>query len=189
MILMFIILVAMLAMAKPRRKRPMGRYIRGNVQLTLPLTTLAANTLVSTALGAVTERTLISSLIATWTLRTLTVADNVGPIKVGVSHSDYTDAEVEQWIEQSESTSWAEADKVAQEISRRKIRRIGVFEAPGVALGPSSLRDGKEIKTKLNWILTVGQTVNVWAYNMGSSAVATTVPDLNVEGHANLWPR
>ncbi len=167
----------------------MGRYIRGNIQVTLNLTTLAPTTAQLQALGPVTERTLVSSLVCTYTLRSLTEGDNIGPIKVGLAHSDYSLVEIEQWIEQSEATSWAEADKVAAEVMGRKIRRVGVFESPGVALGPSSLRDGREVKTKLNWILTVGQTVQIWAYNMGAAAVATTVPDLHVEGHANLWPR
>jgi len=28
----------------------------------------------------------------------------------------------------------------------------------------------------------------MWAYNAGSNALATTVPNVSVDGHANLWP-
>jgi len=189
MLLIYITLIAMLAMArKPRKKRPMGRYIRGNIDADTALGTLAAQTGIRTALAAVvTERTLVSSIVCTYGLQGFTVTDNVGPVVCGVSHSDYSLVEIEQWIEQT-TGAWAEADLVAQEISKRKIRRIGTF-APPLSLATVSLNDGKPIKTKLNWILNSGQTLAFWVYNQGSVAIGGTDPDFHATGHANLWPR
>ncbi len=171
-----------------KRNWKFQKYIRGNVDNDFALGTLAASTgVVSANVDAVTERTWVSSLHATWTMSGFTVGDNIGPIEVGVAHGDYSLAEIEAWIEQN--TGWAETDLVSREVANRKIRRVGVFEAPeGGGLGASVLFD-RVITTKLGWILTQGQTIQYWAYNMGTGAVATTDPNVHVRGHANLWPR
>ncbi len=169
----------------------MGRYIRGSVDEELSIGTLAALTLISTPFdNTVIERTLVSSLVASWAIQEWTPAANDGPLMVGIAHSDYTSAEIEEWIEAT--TSWSEADKIAQEVNSRKIRAVGTFVSPGAVgdgAGAAKLNDGKVIKQKLNWILNTGQTLRVWAYNSGSSAFGTTIPLVQVQGHANLWPR
>ncbi len=170
------------------KRRSMGRYIRGNIDLDLALGTLAAKTLVALAVNqTVTERTWLSSVVLQWSLIGKTIADNQGPIMVGIAHSDYTAAEIEAWIENT--TTWAEADLVGREISGRKIRRVGVFPEGGQSLSTQVLNDGKPVRTKCNWILNAGQTIDVWAYNNGSAALATTDPNVVASGHANLWPR
>ncbi len=166
----------------------MGRYIRGAVDEDMNLGSLAAKTLVIQAFGdVVTERTLITSLDAMWSMIGKTIADNQGPIMVGVSHGDYTAAEVEAWIERQDS--WKEADLIAREITGRKIRRVGVFPEGGASLSTQVLNEGRSIKTRLNWILNVGQTIDFWAYNNGSAALATTLPNVVVSGHVNLFPK
>ncbi len=35
--------------------------------------------------------------------------------------------------------------------------------------------------------MITGQTVNLWVYNMGSAAFATTDPNVHVQGKANLF--
>lgn len=166
----------------------MGRYIRGNVDEELALTTLAPKDVVGATFDeAVNERTLVSSLVATWSIGNWTPVANAGPIVVGVAHGDYTDAEIEEWLEQT--GQWNEGNLVSREIGARKIRQIGTLESPEAATGSRSLNDGRAIKTKLNWILNQGQTLRVWAYNSGSAAVATTAPSVTVNGHVNLWPR
>ncbi len=184
-------LVALLLARKGRgKRRAFRRYIRGNVDEELQLGTLAARTLVSQLFDeAVEERTLISSLVATYTLDQFTSAAGTGPLMVGVAHSDYTDAEIEAVVENT--ASWSEGDKVSQEIAKRLVRVVGTFGSEGGA-GPTlkhTLRDGEKIRTKLNWILTTGQSLRVWVYNLGNAAIATTDPQVHVEGHANLWPR
>ncbi len=187
-----ILVIAMAIMARKGhgrgRRRPMGRYIRGNIDLDVDLGALAAKTIVALAMQqTVTERTLVSSIVMQWSMIGKTIADNQGPIMVGVAHSDYTAAEIEAWLENT--TTWAEANQIGREISSRKIRRVGVFPEGGASLSTQVLNDGKPVKTKLNWILNAGQTLDVWAYNNGSAALATTTPNVVVSGHANLWPR
>ncbi len=174
-------------MAK-HKGRKYRRYLRGNIDLSVDLGTLAANTLISGDVpGSVNERTLISSVVATHTLSAVTPATDRGPCMIGVAHSDYTDAEIEAWV--VNDGSWNEGNKVSQEIAKRKIRRIGILGLPNDPADTFELNDGKPVKTKLNWILLQGQTIKFWVRNEGSVAFATTDPDYDINGHANLWPR
>lgn len=174
---------------RPKRK-PMRRYIRGSVQSTQVIAVPFVTKDVAEAVLAeiVNERTLISSLVATFTLTAVTPVIGQGPIMCGVSHSDYTAAEIEAWIENT--GSWEQSDKISQEIARRKIREVGTIRSPeaGLATASMTLNEGKPITTKCNWQLTTGQTLRIWAYNMGSNPIATTVPILHINGHCNLWP-
>ncbi len=166
------------------------RYIRGNVDEQLGLGTLASRTLVATAFDeTVQDRCYVSSLIASWAMRQLTPALGQGPIMVGVAHSDYVASEIEEFIENT--GSWSEGDLVSQEIGKRKIRIIGIFQSEGDATAPTmaTLQDGKKIRTRLGWILNQGQTLDLWAYNLGTASLATTVPEIQLQGHINLWPQ
>ncbi len=172
---------------KSYRKRRMGRYIRGNVDENLLLTSLAARALVKTPFDEnVEDRCFVSSIVARFSMGDFTLGSDIGPIMVGVAKDDYTAAEIEAFIENT--ASWSEGDEIAQEIGKRRIKIVGVF--PNVStLGDNVLNDGKAIKVKLGWILNQGSTISLWAYNLGASPVATTVPDIHCQGHVNLWPR
>ncbi len=163
----------------------MGRYLKGGVNETLVLGTLAASTLVGVDFDeAVNERTLVSSVVATYSLSDVAEAANRGPILIGLAHSDYTDAEIEAVIEMTDS--WDEGNLTEREIANRKVRKITVLEAAS-ATETVVANDGKPIKTKLNWILLQGQTLRLWAYNTGTAALAAGA--VRTEGHANLWPK
>ncbi len=169
-----------------RKGRNMNKYIRGDIDEDLSLGTLAAKTLVSDLWDqSATERTLISSIVATWSLDQLTGAQ--GPLIFGVAHSDYSDAQIEEVIENT--GSWDEGSKSAEEISRRLVRQIGTFVSRKTPSEPGDeeFNDGKPMKTKLNWVLSSGDTLRMWAYNVSASALATTVPVMRANGHANLW--
>ena len=164
----------------------MGKYLRGGVNTSVGLGTLAAQTLIGSSFPeAVTERTLISSIVARYSMDQMTKASEVGPIFVGIAHDNYTDAEIEAWVENSDS--WNVAQLVDQEVAGRKCRKVGIFEIPATAEEAAVLNDGKPIKTKLNWMLESGQTLKLWAYNLGTQALATTQPNVDCQGHANLW--
>ncbi len=171
------------------KKKPYRKYLKGMVDEVLAISTLAARTLISADFDeAPIERTFISSVVASWAISDLTVSANDGPLMVGLAHSDYTDAQIEEYIENL--GSWNEGGKVAQERARRQIRVVGILDCVNGVVGEwATLNEGKPIKTKLGWILVTGQTVSLWAYNLGSSAFATTDPQLHLQGHANLWPR
>ncbi len=155
----------------------------------MALGTLAARTLQAQGFGeAVNERTFLSSIVGIWSIDDITQAADSGPIMVGVAHNDYTAAEIEAFIENA--ASWNEGDLIGQEIGKRKIRIVGIFRGPATdGTGSMTLNEGRPIKTKCNFMLLQGQSVDLWAYNLGSAALATTVPNVHLEGHANLWPR
>ncbi len=172
-------------MARKRRGKNMRNYLRGNVDENLVLLTLDPVTAVLVVFDeAVIQRTLATSIVATWSMRDFSVGAGDGPVMVGVSHSDYTTAEIEEWIETS--SSWSPADKIGQEIAKRQIRMVGTFRAAGQAGGATLLSDGRPIKTKLNWMLQNTTTLNLWAYNLGTSALSTGAA-VNVQGHVNLF--
>ncbi len=180
-------LVVMMAKGRRPRKRSMGRYVRGNIAENIALGTLAANTTLLSATDTVNERTRVSSIVCTYSLAGFTPIENAGPILVGIAHSDYSVAEVEAWIELQ--TGWDEGDLGSREVANRYIRRIGQFDVPAAANQSIALNEGRPIKTKLNWILLQSQGLNFFCYNTGTAAVATTDPNVQVQGHANLWPR
>ncbi len=176
-------------MARKRNQRSMGRYLKGNVDEELAATALAPKDVVGAVFDeVVNERTRITSIDATYSLANFTPIANAGPLIVGVAHSDYSDAEIEEWIEST--GQWNEGDLVAsREIGKRLIRQIGAFATPDDAADIVTLNDGKAIKTRLNWILLQGQTLRLWVYNSGSAAVATTAPSVTVNGKVNLFPQ
>ncbi len=177
-------------MVKRKGRRKFRRYVRGQVNERMALGTLAGQTLIGAQYDeSVNERTFVSSLVAVHSLQGMSISADDGPIMVGVAHSDYTDAEVEAFIENA--ASWNEGDLVGQEIGKRKVKIIGIFPSSGAvdANLPQLLNAGRLIRTKLKWILLQGQSLRQWAYNVGTSALATTDPIYDVEGHVNLWPQ
>ncbi len=170
---------------KPRRK--FRRYIRGNIDERQALATLAAATGVKNSIDdSVDDSTWASSVEALWSVTGITDGDNIGPIMVGYAHSDYTLAEIEEWIERS--VSWSEANLIEREISQRKIKRIGMFRNPDTPGQAALLNEGRMVKTKLGWVLNEGQTIALWYYNVGTAAFASSIPDVHTQGHVNLWP-
>ncbi len=185
-----IVLLALVSMARKGRGRGRyRRYLRGEVNQTMTLTTLAGRTIaVEVEDETVEESTWLSSVKLTWALSELTPGTDDGPVAVGIAHSDYSSTEIEEWIENT--GSWKEGDLVqSREVGKRLIRQVGIFAEPATALAPVTLNDGKPIRTKCGWLLTSGDTIQFWAYNLGTSAFATTAPLVAILGHANLWPR
>ncbi len=188
MIEIFLMMLAIMLAKRKGRKGRFRRYLRGGIDEVLSLTTLAATTLVLVAFDeTVNERTFVSSIVVNASLSDLTPAAGVGPFMVGVAHSDYSAAEIEEWIEQA--ASWNEGDLVGtREIGKRLCRRIGIFDEKALAATESSTLFTSARKVKLGWILNQAQGLDLWVYNMGVSPVATTVPQVRLQGHANLWP-
>ncbi len=190
-IILGILVMLMAKRGRGSRKRAMGKYLKGNVDENLDLGTLASRTLVRVAFDeTVNERTLVSSIEALISMADFTPADGSGPITVGIAHSDYTAAEIEEVIENT--GSWNEGNLVqSREVAKRLVRVLGIFPSSpgGGATGIAVLNDGKPIKEKLNWILLQGQTLALWAYNQGSAAVGGTDPNITLQGHANLFPK
>ncbi len=174
-----------MANTRKGRKRPMGKYLKGNIDEDLALGTLAAGALVSDAWDeAAEERTLVSSIVASWTLDNLTGGQ--GPLLFGVAHGAYTDAQIEEVIENA--GSWSPGDLISQEIAKRKVRVIGTFTPEeAAAVVDIEFNDGKPVKTKLNWVLQSDARIRMWVYNISGGALSGTAPILRANGHANLW--
>ncbi len=169
-------------------KRKFRRYLRGNIDFKLALGVLTTRNVIGNTLGdTVSEKAWCSSIVCSHALADYTQLADAGPVLVGVAHGDYTDEEIEEWIESIDS--WEEADQIGQEVGRRKIRKIGQFRVPvgGTSGDVQVLNDGRNIRTKCGWMLTTGQTLRIWAYNQGSASLVTNA-EYAVQGHANLWP-
>ncbi len=159
-----------------------SRIIKGNVDETLNLLTLASSTLVAATFDETPDEEVFAlSIECTWDLAVHTVDE--GPIVVGIAHGDYSDAEIEQVIEST--GSWSRGDLVAQEVARRKVRIVGVFNGDSTE---ESLNDGKPIKTTLKFNLITGATLKVFAYNRDASSL-TTGSLVMINGHVWLSPR
>ncbi len=137
--------------------------------------TLAADDVTQTTFGTtLTEERRVLSIEASWGLTGLAATD--GPLVVGVAHSDYTAAEIEEALESS--GSWDEGNKVSQEQGSRLVRQVGILTEEETALN-----DGQPVKTRLNWRLATGDTLQFWIWNRGIGM--TTGSLVKVSGHAN----
>ena len=164
----------------------MSNYVAGQIQQDVTLTNTAANTGVrANPIDTVDQKTLVTSVKATYSLSNYTPIASVGPLRLFWAHSDYSAAEIEEWIEAT--TSWSPGDLVQQEIAKRRIREVGVFETPDSSTATKTMNDGKPIRTRLNWILFEGQSIVPFVYNAGSAAMSTTSANVHVGGKANLW--
>ncbi len=100
----------------------------------------------------------------------------------GLAHSDYSDTEIEQCLESQGSIDLG--DKIAQEQANRLVRSIGQMTGSPVAGGGLDFNDGRPKKTKLNWLMSTGDTLNLWIRN-GSGAAWTTGSAIVTQG--NMW--
>ncbi len=183
-----VMLAAVLLLLMAKAKRKFREYLRGAIDLQVDLGTLAAATGLKTSVGdTVGNRAWCSSIKCTYSIGNVTAAAGAGPVQVFVCHSDYTLAEVEEWIENT--NSWNTGDVVqSREVVRRFIRRVGTIPQKSAATDVAIMNDGRFVHTKCGWYLNNGQTLAFVLYNMGSAAFATTDPDVDIMGHANLWP-
>ncbi len=98
-----------------------------------------------------------------------------GPVQIGLAHSDYSVTEIKECLEAQASISLG--DKVAQEQANRLVRVLG-----RVSAAEPNLNNGSPIKTKLNWKMTIGDQLVLFAYNDNSSPL-TTGAIQNAMGH------
>ncbi len=90
-----------------------------------------------------------------------------GPVIFGLAHSDYTAAEIEECLEAGGSIDLG--DKIAREQANRLVRRIGIID-----MDPNAIfNDGKPVKTKLNWLMAVGDQLSLWIFNKDQVTLTT----------------
>lgn len=156
--------------------------LKGNVDEAVALGALAARDVVKADFDeGVDEEAFLTSIEATYTLEGHTAGE--GPIMFGLAHSDYSDAEIEEYIETT--TSWQRGDLVAQEKTRRRIYIIGTFAGDAVT---EKFNDGKPVKTKLKLPVISSARLSLWAYNLDAN-VLTTGSQVLANGHCWIAPR
>ncbi len=162
-----LVLAILLGMAKHGRRSGRRSFPLRPVRSTpaQALSTLAAVTAVTTGLTGVADGAYrLVSVDMIHSMVGLTAGE--GPITVGYAHGDYSVTEIKEWMEATAAISTG--NKIAQEQSGRLIRRVGEFVGTN-----SSLNDGMSMKTKLNWLIAIGDVVNLFAYNNSSGALTT----------------
>lgn len=97
-----------------------------------------------------------------------------GPLEVGLSHSDYTTAEIQEKLNATGNTR---GDQIAQERRRRKVRSVGYL--PGAEVS-NEMNDGKPVRVGLKFVILQDDNLNVWVRNHGPTL--TTGGDLQVTG-------
>ncbi len=156
-----------------------GKWLKPRLNQEIAIGALAADTLVSEGGGtAVDSSVLVTSIDVMIGIHNHTAGE--GPLVIGVAHSDYSDAEIEAWLENL--SSWSSEDKIAEEQARRLCRSLGMI---GGAQVSERLWDGRQRKFKLNWRLGEGQALNFWCFNSDSNNL-TTGTVVNIDGHANV---
>ncbi len=163
---------------KPQRRSRRFNLRKVRVSPVIVLSTLGANLALSAAVtGAADGAYRVISMKTAWDLVGLTALD--GPILVGYAHSDYTDVEIEECIEASAAISVG--NKIAQEQANRLVRIVGSLNEAS----SDELNDGLPVTTKLNWLIPIGDNVNIFAYNDGQAmttgAVAKCTGDMWVK--------
>ncbi len=160
-----LILVATLFLAKHPKARRRYNLRRVRVTPELALLTLASDTaLVVSMTGAATSTYRCMSLKGTWAINNLVTTE--GPITVGFAHSDYTVAEIKECLEAFAAID--QGNKISNERSNRLVRIVGVLNGT-----MPRLNEGRPIKTRLNWLITIGDEVKPFAYNESTAALTT----------------
>lgn len=164
-IVVSICLVALIVLLKVRRKG--GRLWVPRMSESLATGALAVNTVTGTNFANSFRReAYVISGDFTATMHGHTAGE--GPIVVGLAHSDYSDAEIEEWLEAN--GSWDISDKIAQEHARRKCRILGTFSGVGVT---ETLNDGKPFRKKIGFTVESEHTLKLWAYNESGTQLTT----------------
>ncbi len=104
-----------------------------------------------------------------------------GPWYCGVSHSDYTVAEIKECLE---ADTLDFGNKIEQEQQRRQIRDLGVFSVVGVA---EALNDGQKIRVKTGFYLEEGKGLDFWVWNKSGATLTTGATVTAIGKHYVRW--
>ncbi len=166
-------------MGKKPKGRGRGTYRRVRVSSDLAVGALAAGDVVAgQVMNNAIDKNRITSIDWTWAIDAMTAGE--GPLEVGVAHSDYTAAEIEECLEAG--GSYDIGDKIATEQANRLVRSIGTLSAE-----EPRLNDGRPIKTRLNWLIATGDSLQIWVLNTDDAAPVTTGASLEVNGSTNVF--
>ncbi len=169
-------------MAKKRSRRFNLRRVRINAKVAAgALATL--DVAIGDITDAATDPYRLMSLKAAYSWVDIAAVIDDG-FDFGVSHGDYTAAEVEECLEAAAAID--RGDKISLEQSNRLVRQIGSIAGSNINVASSSqtFRTGMMVKTKLNWYMATGDKLKGWIRNQ-SGVVWTTGSSLGVAGE--IW--
>ncbi len=156
-----------MANRKPYRKRRKMNLRKVKVTPELALLTLASDTALTVGMtGTSPNRYRCVSIISSWSLKNMAITD--GPITVGYAHSDYSVSQIKEWMESTASLD--QGDKRLQEFANRLCRTVGTLQGT-----TGELNHGEPIKTRLNWLIGIGDLVNMFAFNESTIALTTGI--------------
>ncbi len=170
------LLLALLAKRKSPKTRRRFSLRRVRVTPSVALGALVSGIVVKGGISGAapnTYRAISSDQV--WSLEGLTSGE--GPVVVGYAHSDYTVTEIKEAIDAAASID--PGLKIERERAGRLVRIVGIITSD-----VDRLNDGKPLKTRLNWLITPGDEVNIFAMNE-SGATLSTGAVLHITG--NLW--
>ncbi len=138
---------------------------------------LASNDVASNAItNAAADKLRFISLIASYDVEGGTSGE--GPLNFGIAHSDYTAAEIEECLEAVGGINLG--DKIAREQSNRLVRMIGTIDIDNA----ENFNDGKPVKTRLNWLMSAGDQLQLWILNKDANTISAGAV-ITVDG--DLW--
>lgn len=169
-------------MAKRGRKSRRFNLRRVRINRSFGLGALATLVVIS---GAVTDTSAnayrLVSVKASYSISEKTDIDDGAAF--GLAHSDYTAAEIEECLEASGAID--QGDKVAQERANRLVREIGTMVSrDGTS---ASFNSGEPVKTRLNWMIGIGDTLTLWVRN-STGVVWTTGSAVLMNGEIWITP-
>ncbi len=185
--ILLLALVAVTLLAKNYGKKSYHRNYRlrkVRIATSIAIGALAGADVVAVAMTAAGTGTYrVISLRLAWSIVNH-AAPADGAYEFGVAHSDYSAAEIEECLEASASID--PGDKIANEQANRLVRSIGTISSSsaGTASGELNWNDGRPMKTRLNWLMTIGDTLTAWVRN-GSGTIYTTGSSLGFVGE--MW--
>ncbi len=182
---MFEIMLALcVLLAAHRRKRRRYNLRKVRIAASSDVGALAALDVASNVIiNAASDTYRLISIIASYAWSGKALVDDA--CSFGLAHSDYTAAEIEECLEAV--TAIDLGDKVAQERANRLVREIGTFgSGPAVAGdGGMMFNDGRRVKTRLNWLMSIGDQIQLWMRN-GSGVIYTTGSSITIDGEFYL---
>ncbi len=152
---------------KPRRrKRSNKNFVALPFNTQIALATLADETVLTSALLSAFGEDFFC-ISADISLALDNVALSEVPVEVGLAHGDYTAAEIKEYVNANLTDP---DDKIAQEHSRRQIRRIGLF---GVNAENQVLNHGDQQRIKLRFSIGDTKELKLWIMNHTGAAMTT----------------
>ncbi len=175
-----LVVMTILAIGLAARRRR-GRRALVPVKFTteLGLGTLAIDTVITVASGALEHDFDVISCDLTVTMRGHTSGE--GPIEFGSAMQDYTAGEIQEALDATPLGPYGPE----MERSRRKVRHYATFDGGGVT---GEVNDGEPIRRRMFLRVPAGKSaIDIWARQTGVSAGLTTGTVLEIKGV--LWGR